>query len=205
MALKTENLDYTVDGKTILSLPKPLEINQHTLILGASGSGKTTLLNLLGGLLRPTKGSVSFMGDTYSEFPQTALDRFRARHFGFIFQRLHLIPFLTVTQNVQIAGQYGSSALEALGLANKSFQKAKTLSQGEAQRVAIARAMANQPAVIFADEPTSALDDENADAVMKLLLNQAKQTKALLVVATHDARIKPHFKKVITLANGTLK
>ena len=127
---------------------------------------------------------------------------------GCVFQTLHLLPALTLRQNIALAADMAGTAryedridelLAKLGLAEKSHRKPDALSQGEQQRAAIARAVLNKPQLLLADEPTSALDDANADAVMDLLVAQAAETKAALVVATHDTRILSRFTKIIRL------
>ncbi len=174
------------------------------LVLGASGSGKTTLLNVLAGLLPPHQGSVKVAGrDPYALTAQQN-DLFRGRSIGLIFQKPHLIPSLSVLENL-LAAQYFAQLrpdkalalqrLEELNVGHKQKSKPNELSQGEAQRVAIARAMLNSPALILADEPTSALDDGNCQAVLQLLEQQAQRHKATLIVATHDQRTKDHLEQ----------
>jgi len=172
------------------------------LLLGPSGCGKTTLMNLMAGLLKPSSGEISFEDQSYSKVSN--MDELRARNFGFIFQKIHLIGHLSVVQNIALAQTIIDHArvqalINELGLLGKEHQKARDLSVGEAQRVAIARAMANHPKVIFADEPTSALDDVNTEKVMSLVLEQAKKTGASLIAATHDARIKGFFDNVLEM------
>ena len=210
--LQSQTVTYQIDSKKTalgevntktLSLPDvSVSKGKHTLILGASGCGKTTLLHILAGLLRPTSGMVTFEGQSFATLPENALDNLRAKHFGFVFQRLHLLGHLSVLQNILLAGAAAhieidvmvvQTVLADLGLSDKARQQASHLSVGEAQRVAIARAVIHNPSIIFADEPTSALDDANAERVMDLLLRQAERTGATLVVATHDARIKGKF------------
>lgn len=178
------------------------------LLLGPSGSGKTTFLSVVAGLLRPSDGTVTFEGQDFYALRPRVRDHLRGRRFGFIFQTLHLLPSLTLRQNVALAADMADidvdggrvdSLLKRLGLIDKAHRRPEALSQGEQQRAAIARAVLNRPAIILADEPTSALDDANAEAVMSLLNNQAEETGATLIVATHDNRIVPHFKTVLHL------
>jgi putative ABC transport system ATP-binding protein len=183
---------------------------EKTLFLGPSGSGKTTFLSVIAGLLRPAEGTVSFEGQDFYALSARNRDRLRGRRFGFVFQTLHLLPALTLRQNIALAADMAGletdearldDLLSALGLADKAHRKPEALSQGEQQRAAIARAVLNRPAIILADEPTSALDDTNAEAVMSLLNAQAEETGAALVVATHDHRIIHHFKTIIRLGD----
>ena len=181
---------------------------QHTLLLGPSGSGKSTLLNALAGIHAVSHGSIVIDGTPMSGTAAHARDQLRARKIGLVMQRLHLLSALTVRDNLTLAQKLAgrdvdlahiSVLMAGLNIAGKLVRYPQLLSQGEAQRVAIARALVNKPALVLADEPTSALDDGNANAVITLLLEQAAQYQATLLVATHDARIRPHFSNVITL------
>lgn len=177
------------------------------LLLGPSGSGKTTLLSVLAGLLPPTSGTVLLDGRDLYTMASKDRDRLRGQCFGFVFQILHLLPSLTLRQNIALAGDLTGHAdqaridrlLESLDLAGKAHRKPGALSQGEQQRAAIARAVLNRPAIIIADEPTSALDDANAQGVVDLLLSQAEETGAALLIATHDRRITTRFSTIIDL------
>ena len=178
------------------------------LILGPSGCGKTTLLSIIAGLLKPTTGDVRFGNDDFYALPARQRDLLRGKCFGFVFQTLHLLPSITLRQNISLAGDMAGVAadparlndlLNRLGLNGKAHRRPEALSQGEQQRAAIARAVLNRPKIIVADEPTSALDDENAKAVLDLLMAQAAESGAALVVATHDNRIVPAFSTVIRL------
>jgi putative ABC transport system ATP-binding protein len=178
------------------------------LLLGPSGSGKTTLLSVLAGLLPPDSGSVFLEGKDLYKMSARQRDAVRGRMYGFVFQTLHLLPSLTLRQNVALAGDLAQGSgypvrvdeiLLALGLADKAGRRPDALSQGEQQRAAIARAVLNRPAILMADEPTSALDDANAMRVADLLQQQARDTGAFLLIATHDNRLLGRFEKVITL------
>ncbi len=178
------------------------------MLLGQSGSGKTTLLHLLGGLLRSQQGGITVNGTGITQLSESALDRFRGQHYGFIFQRNHLISALTVEKNLLLAPFLAGlkqdhsrveEVLTQLGIADKKQAAIRELSLGQAQRVAIARAILNKPSVILADEPTSALDDKNCDRVSDLLLSVADQNRATLIIATHDQRLKDKVKNLIQL------
>lgn len=200
--LNVVNLTYQVQGKPILDLPAlQLARGRHGLLLGPSGSGKTSLLHILAGLLRPTGGHVFLLGNDLTALGAAAADRLRARHVGIIFQQLHLIRAVSALDNLRLAqrlaGQQPDDAsarhlLDRLGLAARADALPDTLSQGERQRVAVARALVNKPMLLLADEPTSALDDENCDATLRLLLEQAEMSGATLLIATHDQRLTRH-------------
>ena len=182
------------------------------LLTGASGSGKTTFLSMLAGLLPPSTGKVVFQGQDFYAADSKMRDRLRGQRMGFVFQTLHLLPSLTLRQNIALAASMSGHALDEkrleellvqLGLKHRAHAKPEQLSQGEQQRAAIARAVLNKPALILADEPTSALDRDNAFKVIELLQWQAEQTGAALLVATHDDRIMSAFTKVIPIQDAT--
>ncbi len=190
------------------ALPKDIFIDrgEHLLLLGPSGCGKTTLMNLMATLLPLESGEVIFENVSYSKLSETQKDTMREENFGFVFQRHHLIGHLSVMQNIAVVQKkqddaYIKSLINTVGLAGKEKQKARDLSVGEAQRVAIARALANKPKVIFADEPTSALDDHNTQAIIDLIFEQAKETNATIIAATHDERIKSRFKNILEMSS----
>jgi ABC-type lipoprotein export system ATPase subunit len=205
--LEIHQLKAGYEDKVIVEVPHlALSTGEHCLILGDSGSGKTTLLCTVAGLLTPVSGEIAVNGQNLASLRGGALDVFRGRNIGMIYQTLHMVSALTVLENVLLA-QYAAGVaqdrhkavglLEQLGIADKKDDKPETLSQGQQQRVAIARAAINSPRIIVGDEPTSALDDKACAAVMGLLLQLAASSNASLVIATHDQRIKDHFHKQI--------
>ena len=207
--LQTENLSFSYTGATNMSFPNiHCQKGEQWLLLGQSGSGKTTLLHLLGGLLSPTGGKVK-VGDTLlKDLSTAALDKFRGKNIGIIFQKAHFVRALTVAENLKLAQQLAGvpismdrikELLDRLNVGHKLHAKTNALSQGEQQRVAIARALINQPTIILADEPTSALDDTNCEEVIQLLEEQAAAVGATLLVVTHDGRLKERFEKQIIL------
>jgi putative ABC transport system ATP-binding protein len=182
-----------------------LEDEEHCALVGPSGSGKSTLLGILAGILRPSAGTVRLDGEDLHP-PRGRADRWRARHIGMVPQRLHLIESLSAWQNValacHLAGTPVASALpllEQLGLQGRAGARPSALSLGEQQRVAIARAAANRPRLLLADEPTSSLDDDNAERAIALLFDTARRVGALLVIATHDRRIRGRFARIVEL------
>lgn len=180
------------------------------LLLGNSGSGKTTLLHLIGGLLKIQEGEIVIAGQDIAQMSESRTDAFRGKHFGFIFQRNHLIPSLSVAENLLLAPYLANvrqdsgrvdEVLHHLGLSAKKNSRVQELSQGQAQRVAIGRAVINKPDVILADEPTSALDDENCRRVIALLLDISRWNNSTLIIATHDQRLKSVIPAHIQLSN----
>ncbi len=207
--LQIQNLKAGYDGKPVVDIAAlSLNASEHCLILGKSGSGKTTLLYALAGLLKPLGGTVRIGDQETTKLDKAALDAFRGRNIGIIYQTLHMARALSVLENLLLVQYAAGTAQDAkkaekllaqLGLLDYRHRKPETLSQGQQQRVAIARAAMNSPKIILGDEPTSALDDEACETVMQMLLDVAKAAGASLVVATHDARIQKYFQKTITL------
>ena len=206
--IKTESLKFSYDGKKYFDFPDiNLDSGENLLIIGNSGIGKTTLLHLLAGILKPESGSINISGTDISKFSDTELDKFRGDNIGIVFQKPHFISSLTINENLKLAKYLSPSKisgdakkiLESLNIKDKYQQKPNQLSEGEKQRASIALALINSPSLILADEPTSSLDDFNCDNVIKLLKTQAKDHKAQLIVITHDARLKKHFKNNLNL------
>ncbi len=207
--LRTKELTYQYKNGPKLTFPDiSCGQGEHWLLLGQSGCGKTTLLHLLGGLLRPSSGSIQ-VGDTdIGALSASKLDHFRGRNIGIVFQKPHFVRSLSVEKNLSLARylvnerpyrQGVDALLGSLNLEHKLKSMPHRLSQGEQQRVAIARAVINQPQLILADEPTSALDDDNCLEVIRLLEAQAKAQNAVLLIVTHDQRLKDHFPNQIGL------
>ena len=182
-------------------------------LVGPSGSGKSTLLQLLGGLDRPTTGSVLFEGRDLAGMRDKQLARLRLEVFGFVFQQFNLIPTLTAEQNVEAAlapTRMRSSVrraavharLEEVGLADRASHVPGRLSGGEQQRVAIARALANEPRVILGDEPTGNLDTRTGAEIIELLAWLSREHGATLVIATHDQTLTRAAARVIRLEDG---
>jgi putative ABC transport system ATP-binding protein len=210
--LSTDPIVHRYGDTTVLRAP-PLELrdDEHCALVGPSGSGKSTLLHILAGILRPIEGAVRIDGEDL--YPAAGREgRWRGQRIGVVPQKLHLLGSLGALQNVALAcflaGRVEHSAAAAplladLGLGDKLGARPETLSLGEQQRVAIARAIINRPRLLLADEPTSSLDDDNARRALDLLLQAAERAGALLVVATHDARIRGRFRREIELTRPT--
>lgn len=196
-----------VDG---LSLS--LDAGDFVAVQGPSGCGKSTLLLLAGGLLAPESGSVQIAGEDPYALSPDARSKFRAENIGFVFQQFHLVPYLSVLDNVlapSIAtGSTGSEQrarelIDQLGLSHRLEHTPGELSSGERQRAALARALFNQPKVLLADEPTGNLDAENATEVLKYLREFASSGGTVLLV-THDAQAAAAADRVIHLRDGKL-
>jgi len=186
------------------------ERGEFIAIAGPSGSGKTTLLNVCAGLDRPTEGRVWLAGRELSELNRHELARLRLEEVGFIFQAFNLIPVLSAEENAEFILLLRGVAererkrkvrelLKEVGLDGMERRRPAQLSGGQQQRVAVARAIAAEPRIVLADEPTANLDDAHAAASLELLRAQAQEAGATLVVASHDARVRPLVPNVYAL------
>ncbi|WP_351118981.1 ABC transporter ATP-binding protein [Psychrobacter sp. SMN/5/1215-MNA-CIBAN-0208] len=215
--LTASHLNKTVQvGEQSLSIIKDVSIHvdagEFVVIMGKSGSGKSTLLGLLAALDYPDSGSVELAGQTLSSLDEDALAVIRQRDMGFVFQSFHLLPTLTVAENIafplDIARRPNKARvnelIEAVDLGHRRHSLPNQLSGGEQQRTAVARALVSQPKIVFADEPTGNLDEQNADQVMKLLLDLRQQTGSALVVVTHDPALAEMADRVITMHDGMI-
>jgi putative ABC transport system ATP-binding protein len=184
-------------------------------LMGPSGSGKSTLLNLLAGIDRPTSGSIVVDGTNISSLGDRALAAWRARHIGFIFQLYNLIPVLTAFENVELPllltrlskkerRDHVMTALEIVGLADRSKHYPRQLSGGQEQRVAIARAIVTDPTVLLADEPTGDLDAKSAAEVLTLLQRLNSEFQKTIIMVTHDPHAAERARRAIHLEKGTL-
>tara|TARA_B100000989_G_C19532672_1_gene471003 strand:- start:4571 stop:5194 length:624 start_codon:yes stop_codon:yes gene_type:complete len=203
--LNIQNVELKIKTKTLLKRQNfKLEKGKNLLIIGPSGSGKTTLLNIMAGLLKPSSGEVIFQEKKYSMLSESEIDSLRAKNFGFIFQKIHLLKHLNIEQNILLATDSKSSKdlkelTSKLEISDKLNEKAMNLSMGEAQRVAIARGLANKPEIVFADEPTSSLDDDNTRNFLDLIFSLTNANDSSLVVCTHDKRIIKKFDNILEL------
>jgi lipoprotein-releasing system ATP-binding protein len=184
-------------------------------IVGRSGSGKSTLLQILGTLDAPTTGAVRLDGQDPFALSEPALAAFRNRHIGFVFQEHHLLPQLSVLENVLIpalaAGrpaveqlQRAEELLQRVGLSNRSTHRPAELSGGERQRVAVARALLLKPALLLADEPTGNLDRANAVAIGRLLRELQQAERAMLIVVTHSDELAAEMRRQFRIDDGRL-
>jgi putative ABC transport system ATP-binding protein len=187
-----------------------VEPGQFVVVRGPSGAGKSTLLSLIGGLVRPTSGRVVVAGEDLGAMSPAARARFRAQRIGFVFQTFHLLPYLTVVENVCLAASPGQEAtcrarakelLEHAALGHRLAHRPAELSTGESQRVAIVRAMLSGPQLLLADEPTGNLDPENSAMVLGLLAGFHRGGGTVLLV-THQELADQYAQRVVFLRDG---
>lgn len=203
-----ENTVYALNGVNF-----SVEKGEFVAVVGTSGSGKSTLLHMLGGLDRPTSGSVTVDGKEIFSFKDEALTIFRRRKIGFVFQNYNLVPVLNVYENivlpVQLDGKvpdaaYIDSIIETLGLESKLKNLPNNLSGGQQQRVAIARALASKPAIILADEPTGNLDSKTSQDVLGLLKVTSQKYAQTIVMITHNEEIAQLADRIIRIEDGKI-
>jgi putative ABC transport system ATP-binding protein len=186
----------------------------YVAIVGPSGCGKSTLLNLLGGIDRPTTGSVTIEGSRIDQLSDAAATRFRLHHIGFVFQRFYLMPALTAIENVELPMaeakiprdkrvRRGRALLAYVGLEARYGHRPAQLSGGEQQRVAIARALANEPQLLLADEPTGELDAKTGTEMIELLA-QVNRDGTTIVVVTHDEDLAGAAHRVVHMRDGVV-
>ena len=217
IVIKVSNLDVNFETpsetvKVLQGLDFSVEEGAATAVVGPSGSGKTTLLNVLGALLPPTSGSVEIGGQDIAKFKEKEADRFRNQELGFVFQQHHLLPQLTVMENIlapRLAGGWQESEektrnraaklIERVGLSHRINHRPGNLSGGEKQRTAVARALINQPRVVLADEPTGALDSVTGNKIADLLMEIQKENGVTLVVVTHDHDLAQRIGRIFDL------
>jgi putative ABC transport system ATP-binding protein len=184
-------------------------------LMGPSGSGKSTLLNLIGGLDRPTQGTVWIAGERIDEFSDRKLAGWRARHVGFVFQLYNLIPVLTAERNVELPlllthlsraerRKHVETALAIVGLSHRATHYPRTLSGGEQQRVGIARGIVTDPTLLLCDEPTGDLDRKSGDEILNLLQALNREQGKTIVMVTHDPHASARASRTVYLNKGQL-
>lgn len=193
-----------------------IERGERIALLGRSGSGKSTLLNLLGGLDRPTSGSIVVNSQSIGELKRDQMAAYRLSSVGIVFQAFNLIPTKTAVQNVELPfvfdGQSRSSrrrrsleALEGVGLKERATHRPSEMSGGEQQRVAVARALVNKPSLLLADEPTGNLDSATAVEIMKRIVEHSNEHQTAVVLVTHDEELASQFAdRIIRMSDGRL-
>lgn len=207
--ISTKDITFSYDAKELFYMPDLYcESGNTILVTGDSGKGKTTYLHILAGLLKPKSGEILIDNIDIAKLSEGKGDKFRGKHIGLVLQKNHFISSLSVLENLEMASWLATSKkktnrtkelLQKLDIANQADKLPSQLSIGQQQRVSIARALMNEPKVLLADEPTSSLDDKNAENVLQLLADLAKEYKTALVIVTHDARIKEKFTNKITM------
>ena len=194
-----------------LKVPK----GEFLALMGPSGSGKSTLLNLIGGLDRPTKGTVSIDGERVDELSDRKLAAWRARHIGFVFQLYNLLPVLTAERNVELPllltglsraerKQHVATALAVVGLSHRAKHYPRTLSGGEQQRVGIARGIVTDPTLLLCDEPTGDLDRKSGDEILDLLQALNREHNKTIIMVTHDPHASARASRTVYLNKGQL-
>ena len=205
-----------VQVHVLQGLSVSLQPGELSLISGPSGCGKSTLLSLMSGLQKPDGGRAMALGQDLAKMSIGALEKFRLRHTGFVFQGFNLFPALTALEQVQLPLGYmglkntetlrrAKDALDEVGLSHRSHMRPAQLSGGEKQRVAIARAIAKQPQLLFADEPTSALDAESGQRVIDLLHRAARSHGTTVLCVSHDPRLVRHADRVLGMEDGAIR
>jgi putative ABC transport system ATP-binding protein len=210
--------DYKRDAETVhvlhaldLEIPK----GDFLALMGPSGSGKSTLLNLIGGLDRPTAGTIEIAGQRTDSMSDGDLGRWRARHVGFVFQMYNLLPVLTAERNVELPllltslsssdrRKRANAALSLVGLSERAKHKPRELSGGQEQRVGIARAIVSDPTLLLCDEPTGDLDRKSGDEILDLLQALNQQQGKTIIMVTHDPHAAARAKHVLHLNKGQL-
>lgn len=221
VVLKCDNVSKSYkDGQLNVNVLNQLRLEvlegQSVSIIGSSGSGKSTLMHILGGLDKPTSGSVVLMGQDLSQLGQKQLGLLRNQYLGFVYQFHHLLPEFSALENVMMplligkmkkaeAEQRAVEMLEKAGLKQRIQHRPSELSGGERQRAAIARALVTRPKCLLADEPTGNLDRKNAQNVLDMMLDLKSELNTSLIVVTHDDELAVRFERVMLMHDGRLE
>jgi putative ABC transport system ATP-binding protein len=203
--------DIHVLSELSLKVPK----GQFLALMGPSGSGKSTLLNLIGGLDRPTRGTVNIDGEHVDALSDRKLAAWRARHVGFVFQLYNLMPVLTAERNVELPllltdlnraerKRHVATALAVVGLSHRANHYPRTLSGGEQQRVGIARGIVTDPTLLLCDEPTGDLDRKSGDEILDLLTALNREHGKTIIMVTHDPHASARASRTVYLNKGQL-
>jgi putative ABC transport system ATP-binding protein len=202
-----------VSTKVLYGVSFTIDSGEFLAIMGPSGSGKSTLMHILGFLDKASSGKFFYKDKDVSNLSEDELARMRNQEIGFVFQAFHLLPKMSVLENVKLPliyskkknqDQLARQALEAVGLSHRLHYSPNQISGGEKQRVAIARALVNEPAVVFADEPTGNLDSKSGQQVMAVLQALNEQGKTIVLV-THEKYTSQHAKRIITIRDGVIE
>ncbi|MCM3759039.1 ABC transporter ATP-binding protein [Sporosarcina aquimarina] len=206
-----------VSEKILKGVDLDLNEGEITALVGPSGSGKSTILTIAAGLQKATGGQVLFEGKDMTQMSQEEIRKIRSSEFGFVFQSSHLVPFLTVEDQLLLMldvaetklnkKQQKQEVLKVLDLVGMSHRKdayPSSLSGGEKQRVAIARAIIHQPKMLFADEPTASLDSKRSKEVMEIIRNLTKTLQITTLMVTHDEEMLPYADRIVTMKDGLI-
>ncbi|MGF1698817.1 ABC transporter ATP-binding protein [Photobacterium makurazakiensis] len=213
---KTYNPDSDFPVHAVQNLDLIIEQGEFVAVMGPSGSGKTTLLNMVGGIDKPTSGSVQIDDCDICTLDEKKLIAFRRDHIGFIFQDYSLLPVLTALENVEfvmqlqghdeaICRQRASDLLDEVGLETQKHKRPAKLSGGQQQRVAVARALAPRPRFVMADEPTANLDAKSTSELLDIMQQLNEKEGTTFIFSTHDPRVIKRAKRVIVFEDGQLK
>jgi len=207
-----------VEEQILKGVDLTLKEGEMTALIGPSGSGKSTILTIAAGLQRATDGEILFEGKDMTKMSQEEIRQVRASEFGFVFQSSHLVPFLTVEEQLLLMLDVAESKLskkeqekevdKILKLVEMDHRKdayPASLSGGERQRIAIARAIIHRPKILFADEPTASLDTKRSKDVMELLRQLTKTLKLTTLMVTHDEEMLPYVDRIITMRDGYIE
>lgn len=205
-----------VPVQAVKNVSMQIKKQEFTAIVGPSGSGKTTLLNLIGGLDKPTNGSIFIEERDIATLKANELIDFRLHHIGFVFQAYNLIPVFTAKENVEFImllqgvskekrEQRALELLDSVGLSDRVNSFPPQLSGGQQQRVAVARALASRPSFVLADEPTANLDSHTAEALLDMMAQLNREFGMTFIFSTHDPRVIKRAHRVVTLEDGAVK
>lgn len=213
--LQKEYLKGGMPVRALSGIDLTIEEGEFTALVGPSGSGKTTLMNLIGGLDRPTGGTVYIEGKDITGYSAGKLSEMRLGRIGFVFQEYNLIPVLTAIENVEYVmllqgveekrrKERAFRILKDVGLGGKEERRPAELSGGEQQRVAVARAIVSEPAIVLADEPTANLDSKTGASLLELMRNLNEEKRVTFLFSTHDMMIMERARRVIGMRDGAI-
>ena len=203
---------YYGDHIVLKGINLEVESGEFISVMGSSGSGKSTLLNLIGGMDRPEKGTITVNGEDISGYPDEKLTLYRRTRIGFIFQFFNLLPNITVFENILMPLLLNDrededsvrTYIKRIGLQGKENSYPYQLSGGEQQRVSIARALVHDPDIILADEPTGSLDSETGRNIMDLILQFREETNKTIILVTHELYVAEYARRLVRIKDGVL-
>ena len=209
--LSLNKLEFSFNEKPLINIKEfKVRTRERIAIMGPSGCGKSTFIHLVAGLLKPQKGTIKIKNQDITKLEEWKIDRLRGQSIGIVFQRLHLLPSISILDNLLLAQKLAQTKvdrksaielLKRLDLEEWVNKLPHHLSQGQAQRAAIARAVIHKPALVIGDEPTSALDDDNAQEAIRLLNELSENVGFALLIVTHDKRVRDSMDSVLSLGD----